>query len=175
MSEPSPVVKRVYILQGAQGAGKSTFTRRYSHARVCSADKFFEGPDGYKHDPKRIGEAHAWCLREYVDAILAGLKTPAYAALIVVDNTNSARWEMAPYAQLAKAYGYEIETHTFLVDPKVAFDRNQHNVPWETLLRTVMFMDPPLATWGRHTVHLPDGTSFSSHLDDPEPGSVDKV
>lgn len=166
-----PTNKRVFVLQGPQGAGKSTFTSRFPHAKVCSADTFFEGPDGYKHDAKKLGEAHAWCLRRFVEALQAAddPAAPDGEALIVVDNTNSARWEMGTYVQLAKAYGFEVEVHTFLVDPKVAFRRNTHNVPWEVLLRTVMFMETPLATWGRHTVHLPDGTSFSSKLDDPAP------
>ena len=164
---------RVFILQGPQGSGKSTFTKGHPGAVVCSADEFFIGPDGvYKHDDKKLGDAHAWCLRRFVEHVRSPRSLGA-EALVVVDNTNAQRWEMGTYVQLAKAYGYEVEIHTFLIDPKVAFERNVHNVPWEKILRTVMFMESPLATWGRHTMHLPDGTSFSSKLDDPPP--VDKA
>lgn len=166
-----PESKRVIVLQGPQGSGKSTFTAQFPHAKVCSADTFFEGPEGYKHDAKKLGEAHAWCLRRFVEALQAADEpcAPAGEALVIVDNTNSQRWEMSTYVQLARAYGFEVEIHTFIVDAKVAFGRNTHNAPWETVLRTSMFMESPLATWGRHTVHLPDGSSFSNHLSDPAP------
>jgi predicted kinase len=156
--------KRVFVLQGPQGSGKSTFTRNFRHAVICSADAFFIGPDGvYKHVEADLKHAHAWCLRRFVEAVRDGQE------LVIVDNTNAQKWEMGPYVALARAYDYEVETHTFMVDPKVAFERNVHNVPWDSILRTTMFMEAPLATWGRHTVHLPDGTSWSSKLDDPAP------
>lgn len=160
-SEPN----RVLVLQGSQGSGKSTFTRNFPHAVICSADDFFVGADGvYKQVAADLRHAHAMCLRRFVGAVQA-----RDASLIIVDNTNAQRWEMGTYVQLARAYGYEVEVHTFLIDPKVAFERNIHNVPWANILRTTLFMESPLATWGRHTVHLPDGTSFSSQLDDPAP------
>lgn len=162
-TESEPVVKQAIILQGPQGSGKSTFTRNIPNAHVCSTDDFFMVDGIYTHEVAKLKEAHGACLRKYVAALQAG-RTP-----VVVDNTNSQRWEMSGYVQLAKAFGYEVEIHTFMIDPKVAFARNTHNVPWDTLIRTVMFMESPLALWGRHTIHLPDGTSWSNKLDDPSP------
>jgi predicted kinase len=160
-----PEPNRVFVLQGAQGSGKSTFARNFPHAVICSADDFFVGADGvYRQVAADLKQAHAACLRKFVVAVQIGI-----APLLIVDNTNAQRWEMGPYVQLARAYGYEVEIHTFLIDPRVAFERNLHNVPWENILRTTLFMESPLGTWGRHTVHLPDGTSWSSKLDDPAP------
>ena len=154
--------KRVFILQGPQGSGKSTFTQGCPGAVVCSADAFFISPEGvYKYEAAKIADAHQGCLRRFVGAIRD------LEHLIIVDNTNAQRWEMSTYVQLALAYNYEVEIHTFMIDPKVAFKRN---VSWEKILRTSMFMESPLATWGRHTIHLPDGSSYTSKLDDPPPG-----
>lgn len=156
-------LKRAYIMQGPQGSGKSTFARSIAGAYICSADDFFMVKGVYTHETAKLKDAHEACLRKFVEAVLAQ-KTP-----VVVDNTNAQRWEMGTYVQIARAYGYEVEIHTFLVDPHVAFKRNVHNVPWEAVLRTTMFMESPLATWGRHAVHLPDGTFWSAKLDDPAP------
>ena len=167
-----PALKQVFILQGPQGSGKSTFTKGHPHAVVCSADAFFMGSDGVYHfTAGKLDAVHQWCLRRFVELLTAKEDPhgPPSRKLVIVDNTNAQRWEMSTYVQLAKAYGYEVEIHTFLIDPKVAFKRNVHSVPWEAVLRTAMFMEPPLATWGRHTTHLPDGTSISSKFDDPAP------
>lgn len=152
--------KRALILQGAQGSGKSTFAQSFTGAKICSADTFFEGPNGYEYEPGKIAEAHALCLRTYVEALQAGSKN-ASGSLVIVDNTNAQRWEMNTYVQLAKAYDFEVEIHTFLINPKVAFERNVHQVPLGVVLRTATLMESPLASWGIHVKHYPDGTSSS--------------
>jgi predicted kinase len=155
----------VRIMQGVQGSGKSTYVKtHFPNASVCSADHFFVQNDGeYVHDAKKLKEAHGFCLKRFVVLLQSGCRD------IVVDNTNIMRWEQSTYVQLAKAYDRQVEIHSFPVDPKVAFGRNSHNVPWDTVLRSSLFMESPLATWGRHFIHLPDGTCWSNDLSDPEP------
>lgn len=172
------------ILQGISGAGKSTFARSFPGAVICSADHYFMVGDRYVFDKGRTKEAHDACMRAFIKAVTAGYHEveiprvavplsrfdgPKAVETVILDNTNTQRWEMAAYVQIARAYGYEVEIHTFLVDPKIAFKRSRHNVPWDTVLRSALFMDAPLSTWGRHVVHLPDSTMWSAHLDDPKP------
>ena len=121
---------KVVILCGVSGAGKSTRTQReYPEAFVYSADLFFMKDGEYKFDPKNLSEAHGTCLREFVD----GLKDKQ--SLIVVDNTNTSVAEIAPYAALALAYGYELEIEILKVDAEVAAARNQHGVPKATIVK----------------------------------------
>lgn len=155
----------VRIMQGVQGSGKSTYTREnFPEAAVCSADLFFVQDDGeYVHERQKLKKAHDTCLKAFVIHLQSGHRN------IVVDNTNIMRWEMSTYVQLARAFDRQVEIHSFPIDPLVAFGRNRHNVPWDTVLRSSLFMESPLATWGRHFIHLPDGTCWSSDLADPSP------
>ncbi len=55
---------------------------------------FFTAPDGsYAYDKAKIVEAHKWCLCETVNALVAGKR-------VVVSNTFTRDWEMAPYLAL---------------------------------------------------------------------------
>lgn len=120
---------KVIILRGVSGTGKSTYCEAYiNEAVVVSADHYFINAKGeYKFDPNHLGDAHGLCLRTYVDHLQHGDET------IIVDNTNTSISEIAPYAALALAYGYELEIVTLLVDVEVAAARNVHNVPLETV------------------------------------------
>lgn len=121
------------IIRGVSGSGKSTYTaKHYPGAVICSADDFFievvgEGK-GYVFDPKRLGEAHSWCMRKFIRAV-THLDPMARASLVVVDNTNLALWEFMGYFQVASAMGYKVEVVRMDTPPHVAAARNQHGVP----------------------------------------------
>lgn len=144
------MANKVIIMRGAPGSGKSTYTKKnYPDAVVVSADHFFEQPDGtYIFDRSKISAAHAACLRRFTQNVEFGtcgdqgegrdscLGT-AYCGQshrdIVVDNTNISAVEIAPYAALALAYGWELEIVTLDVDPKTSHARNVHSVPEKTV------------------------------------------
>lgn len=119
---------RVLILRGVSGSGKSTYTRKVSTGLnkvvVCSADHYFERSGEYRFNPKELPEAHKQCFRKFVSTINEGL-----ADLIVVDNTNLTRVEVAPYLVYAQAFGCEVEIVRLTVDVGLAAQRNLHGVP----------------------------------------------
>lgn len=121
-------VKRVIIMRGLPGSGKSTKARSYG-GTIVSADDYFMSGGEYRFDPAKIGAAHADCKRKFEEALKRG------DSIIVVDNTNTMSWEYQPYADMAKRYGYEVEidavgdaTPSALL-PQQLSDRNLHGVP----------------------------------------------
>jgi predicted kinase len=125
--------KKVVIMRGTSGAGKSTYVEK-NHADdvVVSADKFFIKENGdYKFDFHKIGQAHAWCFGEFVKALQDN------APVVVVDNTNIKKWEYNNYIETAKLAGYNVEIVE--VVPKtpeeiqLCVDRNTHNVPAKSI------------------------------------------
>jgi predicted kinase len=100
-----PEEKRVIIMRGLAGSGKSTYVKNnYPNAAVCSADNFFYDEEGnYNYDRFKIGEAHSQCQIEFAMLVRAGQPE------IVVDNTNSQQWEYRIYEVLAKLDGYDVK------------------------------------------------------------------
>jgi len=121
--------KRVVIMRGASGAGKSTYIRNHlPGAYVCSADHFFICSDGvYSFDPSKLGEAHNTCYYKFLCAL------SDWRNLIVVDNTNTQLFEFYGYVQLAKAYGYAVEVVRLDTPVHVAAARNIHGVDFTTV------------------------------------------
>lgn len=126
---------KVVILRGVPGAGKSTFIKNQNDADrkwICSADHFFETADGkYAFDAAKLGSAHQFCLRKFIDTV----KYPAHQTVVYVDNTNLTVAEIAPYYQIAEAYGHDVEIVTFDIDAAVAAGRNVHSVPTRSIER----------------------------------------
>jgi len=57
--------------------------------------------------------------------------------MVVIDNTNTRRWEFEPYLELAEQFGYEVEKITIgqfdESNLKVYANRNKHKVPLDTI------------------------------------------
>lgn len=148
-------MRKVIILQGLPGSGKSTYVERLRAnatvlVNVCSADDFFIAGDGsYQFDAAKLPEAHSACMLSFLER--ASLRPDE--AILIVDNTNTTMWEMAPYRAVALAYGWEVELHTFPVDVETAAARNIHGVPREAIERMAARMETPPAWWIKQVVH----------------------
>lgn len=149
---------------------------------ICSADHFFLTPDGkYNFDATKLSEAHAACLREFIRlvhfharektvrkvTILRGCSGAGKSFFIkthpelelVVDNTNTTATEIAPYAQIAPAYGLDVEIVTLKIDPTIAAARNQHEVSLTSVQRMVRRLDAEtqhFPQWWKHTIYTWD-------------------
>jgi len=130
--------KKVIILRGHSGSGKSTYIKRkLSDAVVCSADSFFvdKKSGDYNFNPKLLGVAHGACRKKFERALKAS------EPLVVVDNTNTRHREYKDYLKLAKQYGYQVEFVRMDTPVDVAADRNTHGVPLAAVERMAARMD----------------------------------
>ena len=95
-------MKTLVITRGCPGSGKSTFIKdNLPNATVCSADKFFSLSGSYKYDASMIGEAHKYCMREFLSSVATRQD------LIVIDNTNIRVMDYIAYVRVAEALGYK--------------------------------------------------------------------
>jgi len=120
-------MKELFLLRGLPGSGKSTLAKSligdktYCHRE---ADMYFVNSDGsYKFNPSQIKDAHAWC-QEEVEFLMK------YEHKVVVSNTFTQEWEMLPYYDLAKKYGYRV--HSLIVENRHG-GVNEHGVPEDKL------------------------------------------
>lgn len=157
-------MSKVFLLSGVAGAGKSLVAHRLENecgATVFSADRFprFHVTGRYVFVPEVIGEAHAWCIRQFTNFIIEGYDLEQSGGALVgnriavVDNTNTAIAEIAPYAAVAAAYRWDVEIFTMLVDPLEAWRRNVHGVPLTAVFeqhKRLLARDLP--PWWNHTV-----------------------
>lgn len=109
----------VKVLSGISGSGKSVYAGRLlneSPGVQVSADNFFFDSQGdYNYDHTKIGEAHSWCFKAYIEFLEHG------SPLIVVDNTNTRTEDISPYMLGASAFGYDAEIITIV--PQFWIDR----------------------------------------------------
>lgn len=125
------MAKTLYIMRGLPGTGKST-RASLMNAVVCSADDYFMENGKYIFDPAKIAAAHQACQQKARYAMETGCRR------VVVDNTNTQRWEFAIYKEMAKEHGYQVVEvvfrHDIWTDDELAA-RNRHGVPGETIAR----------------------------------------
>jgi len=112
-------MKELVIVRGLPGTGKSTYARSlikdgFNH---FEADMYFEIDGKYKFEPAKIKNAHNWCQRstEYI---------MQNEGKVVVSNTFTQKWEVEPYLELAKKYGYKVSIKSL-----TKMYSNIHNVP----------------------------------------------
>jgi predicted kinase len=121
--------KELFLLRGLPGAGKSTLAKilvgdkDYCHKE---ADMFHvNGKGEYKWKPENVKEAHNWCQSE-VEFLMK------YEHNVVVSNTFTQEWEMQVYYDLAKKYGYKV--NSIIVENRHG-GVNQHGVPDDILTK----------------------------------------
>lgn len=116
--------KTLYIVRGIPGSGKSTLARSLGGIHF-EADMFFlDSNSDYKFDISQIKQAHEWCKNSIRGAMKSG------QTRVVVSNTFTQEWEMEPYLEMAKEYGYRVFT---LVVENRHGGKNVHDVPDEIL------------------------------------------
>jgi len=106
------IEKKLYIMVGIPGSGKSTFIKTLNNPIVCSADHWFEKSGEYKFDPSQLHAAHRAAQNKCQDSMLQS------KPIIVVDNTNLTDSERKPYEDLAGKNGYDIIYVVFEPDKK---------------------------------------------------------
>jgi len=129
-------MKRVIVLQGVSGSGKTHFakellhTHATDHPRVISSDDYFTDSNGYKFDPSKLGLAHAWCFRSFVLALQGTADD-----FIIVDNSNASAEELSPYMLACAAFFAKATIVRVDCDLEVAAKRTTHNVPTNAISR----------------------------------------
>lgn len=138
-------MKRVYILRGLPGAGKSTVAGMLAFSRdfhklpgdrlavVCSADEYFIQSDGsYNWQAVLLPTAHEACFEKFCRALYASVDT------IIVDNVNYRRAHFVRYIEQARKFNYEVTEITVGdLDVDRSVTNNTHGVPRETIERMV--------------------------------------
>lgn len=126
------MIKNVVIMRGTSGSGKTTYAHQnFPQGIILSSDDYWTKDGGdYRENfnVEKLGAAHAWNLRRYIDKLNDGAYLPEETT-IVIDNTNTTIAELAPYYAVAQAFQVPVEIVTLMVDPKIALERNVHGVP----------------------------------------------
>lgn len=111
----------VHIMRGIPGSGKSTKAKELVSGNkefICSADDYFIGADGrYTFAPHKIAEAHAACLKKFINLIHSQVGGRAFIEEfqdIVVDNTHVRREQYEPYVKIAEIAFLKVEFHEFV-------------------------------------------------------------
>ena len=117
--------KILFIIRGVSGAGKTTFAKTISPI-VVEADQYFTDDKGnYIFDGSKIKLAHEYC-RSQTEAWMITEDDQINTSKVAVSNTFTQEWEMEPYFELAKKYGYKV--FSLIVENRHG-GVNQHNVP----------------------------------------------
>jgi len=140
---------KVIVLMGISGAGKDTWIKETfldldKFVIVYSADHWFMVEDKetgemvYKFDVTELSNAHANCLRCYVEALYKARyeDDPRYKGqTLIVNNTNTSLAEVSPYCALALAHGFELEVVALVCPPEKAVIRNVHGTPEKNIFQ----------------------------------------
>ena len=115
-------MKELFLIRGCPGSGKSTLAKSIGGIHI-EADMYFMKDGEYQFDVTRLRDAHDWC-QEEVEFLMK------YEHKVVVSNTFTQEWEMLPYYDLAKKYGYRV--HSLIVENRHG-GVNEHGVPEDKL------------------------------------------
>jgi tRNA uridine 5-carbamoylmethylation protein Kti12 len=134
-------MKRCLIMRGIPGSGKSTLARFLkgsdSSGVIHSTDDYFMVDGEYRFDPSKLGENHKKNFEAFCNDIEAG------NPLVIVDNTNTQKWEYAAYLNMAEMHGYQVGICS-MPHPsvEVAVARNTHGVPEVAIRRMLDRWEP---------------------------------
>jgi predicted kinase len=121
--------KMLYLVRGLPGSGKSTFSKTFGGIHI-EADQYFVDVEGnYNFDGSKIKLAHEYCRTQTEDWMKTD-RDQVNVNKIVVSNTFTQEWEMEPYFELAKKYGYKV--FSIIVENRHE-GTNVHGVPEEKI------------------------------------------
>lgn len=122
--------KNLYIVRGLPGSGKSTMALSLvdHDFLVCEADKYFIDKETgeYKFDATKLRNAHDFCRNTVEKYMKDNQVNDQFYTRIAVSNTFTQEWEMEPYFELAKKYGYRV--FSIVVENRHG-GKDIHNVP----------------------------------------------
>lgn len=98
-------MNNLILVRGVVGAGKSTLANIIAPDANIAADDYFDKFNNGVFDGSKLKAAHEWCQTE-VKIMMTQTNDPT----IAVHNTFTQEWEMQPYFDLAKQYGYQVST-----------------------------------------------------------------
>ena len=116
-------MKELYLLRGLPGSGKSTLAKSLG-GKHFEADMYFVRDGEYQFDVTKLREAHEWC-RSSVGGLMINEEPK-----LVVSNTFTQEWEIQPYFDLARTYGYRV--YSLIVENRHG-GTNEHGVPEDKL------------------------------------------
>lgn len=121
-------MKELYLVRGIPGSGKSTLAKSLGGVHI-EADQYFMEKGEYKFDISKIKNAHNYC-QSQTQAWMGSDGQQVNVDRIVVSNTFTMDWEMQPYFEMAKKYGYRV--YSLIVENRHR-GINTHSVPEETI------------------------------------------
>ena len=116
-------MKKLYIVRGVPGSGKTTFAESICD-KVVSADDYHMTADGvYDWKPENMTAAHRYSQGKTRSIMETGKD-------VAVANTSTTKKELKPYYALAEEFGYTV--FSIIVENRHG-GKNVHNVPEATL------------------------------------------
>lgn len=132
---------------GIPGSGKTTWIQdNLKNPGIASADHYYMKDGVYKFDKTYIREAHNQCRLLFHVFLHSNMPT------VVIDNTNTNQGHANWAGYLALNYGYEVYfVFMPLISVELAYERNVHNVPIETLenMRSSLLRNGPDHDWNK--------------------------
>jgi predicted kinase len=113
-------VKRLYVMQGVPGSGKSTiadYLGQQLSGFQLSTDMWRYAGGAYEYDPETNKRFHTDCQKACIIAMQD--ETP----VIIIDNTNITYWQAEPYIIAARIFDYEVQVIRVDVNVEVAIAR----------------------------------------------------
>lgn len=126
----------VFIMRGLPGSGKTTLAKQLKNsfsesAEIVSADSFFVVDGQYEFKAELLSKAHQVCKERFIYFLKSGKS-------VIVDNTNSRRWEFEHYLQQAEVLKIPVAivypSTPWAWNPTKCAEKTTHNVPIQSIV-----------------------------------------
>lgn len=147
------------LIRGVSGAGKSTIANLFNSTddndlkvlKLCTDDFFMKlcgcsiGTESinseycpkcegkrfyYDFQPEKLASKHQECINKVKETMVLQEEVHTFCKKIIIHNTFTQEWEMAPYFDIA--YKYDWRVHTIIVENRHC-SRSVHDVPDESI------------------------------------------